>query len=266
MFLIQTRVGPSAIHGNGVFAQEAAAAGQIIWRYDPTFDHLFSQSEFDAAQPAVRQFLAMYAYPAIDFAGSWVLPGDHARFLNHSNCPNTVERPFESLAAVPINVGDEITCGYGAFCVDWNPAELGERSGNRVLKPHANLYTRIGRAAYGVGVIAIRDIPPGTELFMGDHGATVRIAVAEVEAIEDPEIRRMYFDFCPEEQGALIAPVEFNLLTMGWHLNHSAKPNVAVGPGMKFSSSRLILQGEELTTDYASYSESAKRLISTWKS
>jgi hypothetical protein len=266
MFILRTRIGPSAIHGSGVFAQEPAAPGQVVWRYDPIFDRLFTQTQLDAAQPAIRQFLQMYAYPAIDFDGAWLLAGDDARFLNHSNVPNTVERRFESLAAVPIAVGDEITCDYGAFCMDWNPAELGELLGDRRTTPHCNLYTRIGRATHGVGVIAIRDIPPGTELFMGDYGATVRIPVDEVEAIEDPEIRRMYLDFCPEERAAFIAPADFNQLTMGWHVNHSDSPNVAVGPGMKFISSRLIPRGEELTTDYASYSESAKRLMASWRS
>jgi SET domain-containing protein len=264
MFLIRTRVGPSAIHGNGVFAQEPAAVGQVIWRYDPFFDRLISQAEFNSAQPAIRQYLQMYAYLTIEFPGMWLLSGDDARFLNHSNLPNTVERPFETLARIPIAVGDEITCDYSAFCANWDPAELGETFLDRPAAPHSNLYTRIGRASHGVGVVAIRDIPPGTELFMGDYGATVRIPIAEVEAIEDPEIRRMYFDFCPEEKAAFIAPADFNQLTMGWHLNHSDAPNVKVEPGMRFVCSRLIRKGEELTTDYAAYSDSAKRLIANW--
>jgi SET domain-containing protein len=51
--------------------------------------------------------------------GQLVLSGDHARFLNHSDDPNTQARPFLSIARRSIASGDEITCDYGAFCVDW---------------------------------------------------------------------------------------------------------------------------------------------------
>jgi hypothetical protein len=264
MFLIRTRVGPSSIHGNGVFAMEAATVGQTIWRYDPVYDPAFSQAQFDAAPPATQAFLEMYAYRAIDLAGAWVLSGDHARFLNHSDRPNTTEVPFESRAAAPIAAGDEITCDYGAFCAGWSATELGPSVKASPPAPHRDLYTRIGRGVQGVGVIAIRDIPSGTVLFVGDEGATVRVPVAEVEAIEDAAVRQMYFDFCPEKDGAFVAPANFNQLTIGWHVNHSDVPNVAVADGLRFVTKRLIYAGEELTTDYATYSQSARRFIPTW--
>ena len=66
-----------------------------------------------------RAHLDAYAYPAADLAGATVLCCDHATFLNHGHDPNTVERPFASVAARPIAAGEEITCDYGAFCVGW---------------------------------------------------------------------------------------------------------------------------------------------------
>lgn len=262
MFLVHTRVGPSAIHGNGVFAGEPVAAGREIWRYDPVFDRNFSQAQFDAAPPATQAFLRMYAYCAIDLNGDWLLSGDHARFLNHSARPNTVERPFVSLAARLIAAGDEITCDYAAFCAEWS--EDFAATAVTPSSPHRDLYTRIFPSANGVGVVAIRDIPNGAALFTGDEGAIVRVPVAEVEAIKDAEIKRMYLDFCPEEDGAFIAPANFNQLTMSWHLNHSDTPNVATSPDLRFAASRLIRAGEELTTDYRAYSESYRRLQLTW--
>ena len=261
MLLIKTRVGTSSIHGNGVFADEAVAVGQPVWRFDPKFDRTFPQGDFDEALPAIRDFLAMYAYRSVDLGGDWLLSGDHARFLNHSDAPNTVELPFESRASRPIAPGDEITCDYGAFCEDWDRAEVG---GLPAL-PHDGLYTRIGRSRHGIGVIAIRDIAPGVEPFAGDYGATVRIPAATVDAIEDDEIKRMYLDFCPLHNGAFIAPANFNQLTIGWHVNHSDRPNLKVDDQMRFIASALIAKGEELTTDYATYSESAKAMIATWK-
>jgi hypothetical protein len=265
MFFIRTHVGPSLIHGIGVFASEHVAAGEVVWRFDQTFDRTFSQAQFDEASSSMQAFLEMYAYRAIDLSGDWVLSGDHARFLNHSDRPNTIETPFESKAAVTIAAGDEITCDYGAFCAGWDRSELGDADATGPMTPHRDLYTRIAKCRHGVGVIAIRDIPQGTLLFAGDDGATVRVPVAEVEVIKEDAIRQMYLDFCPEVDGAFVAPFNFNQLTMGWYINHSDRPNVAVEQS-HFFATLPIRAGEELTTNYLTYSESAARLAPTWTS
>ena len=130
--------------------------------------------------------------------------------------------------------------------------------------PHRNLYTRIKPSTKGVGVFAIRDIPKDTELFVGDIGNIVRVSVADVEKIEDLEVRRMYFDFCPVVDGYFVAPNDFNQITMGWYLNHSDNPNVSVRPEMQFFTSRFVEIGEELTADYTTYSEHAAKYAPAW--
>lgn len=62
-----------------------------------------------------REFLAIYGYRSKDLDGKIVLCGDHARFLNHSDDPNTEELPFVSTARRQIGAGEEITCDYGGF-------------------------------------------------------------------------------------------------------------------------------------------------------
>ncbi|RYB02565.1 SET domain-containing protein [Lichenibacterium ramalinae] len=119
MFLIRTRLGPSPIHGVGVFALEAVPAGTVVWRYDAAFDRIVTPTERDGAPRAFRAHLDAYAYPSADLGGATLLCCDHAKFLNHSDHPNTAERPFMSVAARPIAVGEEITCDYGTFCVGW---------------------------------------------------------------------------------------------------------------------------------------------------
>jgi uncharacterized protein len=131
--------------------------------------------------------------------------------------------------------------------------------------PHHNLYTRIKISANGVGVFAIRDIPEGTPLFAGDVGETVAIPVSEVEAIVGEEVRRMYIDFCPVVDGCFVAPRDFNQITMGWYLNHSDKPNVAASEELRFIASRFIPKGEELLTDYTTYSAHAPDFVGRWK-
>ena len=119
MLLIRTRVAPSAIHGIGVFAREPVAAGAAVWRYAPEFDRTVTAEDVAAAPPAFRAYLDAYAYPSADIGGAMLLSCDDAKYLNHSDDPNTEERPFLSLARRPIAPGEEITCDYGAFCIGW---------------------------------------------------------------------------------------------------------------------------------------------------
>ena len=131
MFVIRTRVGPSLIHGTGVFACEDIAIGIAVWRFHPPFDQILSDSDVAALPAIVRDFLSTYAYRSRDLEGRLVLAGDHARFLNHSDDPNTSERPFLSVACKSINAGDEITCDYAAFCTDGLGFEQRDLSGRR---------------------------------------------------------------------------------------------------------------------------------------
>jgi len=119
MLLIRTRVGPSPIHGNGVFACEAAPLGTTVWKFEPAFDRVISDEELRKMPAAFCEYINMYAYHARDLGGRLLLPCDHAKFLNHSADPNTKELPFRSVATRLIEAGEEITCDYGAFCVDW---------------------------------------------------------------------------------------------------------------------------------------------------
>jgi hypothetical protein len=130
--------------------------------------------------------------------------------------------------------------------------------------PHRNLYTRIRATRTGVGVFAIRDIPEGTQLFVGDVGETVALPISDVEAIADDEIRRVYVDFCPVIDGCYIAPVDFNQITMAWYLNHSNEPNVVVSEDLQLFASRLISRGEELISDYTTYSDHAPSYVRKW--
>jgi hypothetical protein len=270
MFVIKTRVGPSSIHGTGVFACENVAIGDPVWRFHPPFDQILSERDIAKLPSVAREYLEMYAYPSSDLSGQLVLSGDHARFLNHSDDPNTEARPFLSVARRSIAPGDEITCDYGAFCVGWtglNDASSLQPAAVTPMGsayPHYNLYTRLRTSAHGVGVFAIRDIPDGMRLFKGDSGMIVRVPRAAVDRITDPELRRVYFDFCPSLDDVFIAPADFNLLTMEWYMNHSADPNVVADHNMQFFSCRPIGVGEELTTDYASFSDHSPTLVSQW--
>jgi hypothetical protein len=270
MFVIKTRVGPSTIHGIGVFACEDVPAGCVVWQFHPPFDQVLSQLDIAGLPEIAREYLEIYAYRCLDLGGKLVLSGDHARFLNHNDDPNTEERPFASIARRPIVRGEEITCDYGAFCTGWTgfgtePHNTqASRSKMTDAMPHRNLYTRLKVSAHGVGVFAIKDIPNRLRLFEGDASTVVRVPLAAVDQIQDAEVRRMYFDFCPMHDGYFIAPVDFNQLTMAWYMNHSDNANVQIDDTMQFIACRPIAAGEELTTDYTSFSDHALPLIAQW--
>jgi SET domain-containing protein len=57
--------------------------------------------------------------------------------------------------------------------------------------------------------------------------------------------------------GCFVAPKDFNQITMEWYLNHSDEPNVAALKDLRFIASRFIPKGEELLSDYTTYSAHA---------
>jgi SET domain-containing protein len=123
MLLIRTRVAPSPIHGVGVYACETVQPGTTVWRFDPGFDRVIDESELTNAPAAFRKYVDMYAYASSDLGGRLLLPCDHAKFLNHSDTPNTEALSFVSIARCLIEIDDEVTCDYGKFCVGWTGFE-----------------------------------------------------------------------------------------------------------------------------------------------
>lgn len=116
MLLIATRIGTSPLHGLGLFAAEPVAAGSEIWRFTPRFDLELSKAEVGALPRPAREFVEHFGY--LDGRlGRWVVCFDNARFMNHSDTPNS--RPDYSadpygvdLALRDIGPGEEITTDY----------------------------------------------------------------------------------------------------------------------------------------------------------
>jgi SET domain-containing protein len=106
----------------------------------------------------------------------------------------------------------------------------------------------------GVGVFAIKDIPKGTHIFEPDDDELISVSRDEVEKLE-PQLRRLYEDFCVLIDDTYQCPSTFNKLTPSWYLNNSKDPNVAADPSLKFYAIRDIEAGEELTADYSTYSD-----------
>ena len=100
---------PSQIHGRGLFALEAIPAGAVVWAYDPAVDRIELEPDPNG-----------YSWRVGD---SHVVPGDDARFINHSSTPNLSTTPglSPSVAARDIEPGEELTEDY-SYDLDWEGA------------------------------------------------------------------------------------------------------------------------------------------------
>jgi uncharacterized protein len=128
MLFIKTRVGPSGIHGMGLFAGEFVPRGAPIWRFEPGFDHDFSPEQFAALPPLARSHTRWFCFVSRE-NGHVILSGDHACFINHSaeantGTPRDTQPPVTTVARRDIAAGEEITCNYWEYDAD-TPWKLG---------------------------------------------------------------------------------------------------------------------------------------------
>lgn len=116
MLLIDTYVGPSEIEGVGVFAAQPIAKGQLIYRFEPSFDRLICIHELAGLPEPIRVFIERYTYPHPTAPDMLVLDADNGRHMNHSAAPNTdFSDAIFGYAIRDIAPGEEIVCDYSEF-------------------------------------------------------------------------------------------------------------------------------------------------------
>jgi len=138
MLIIAATIGPSTIHGTGVFAAEPIKKGQVIWILHKGFDQTYTKEQLDQLPKKVYEnALKSYIYwsPILQ---RYIFCADQARFYNHAedcNCKGStwdeiseeerekLRREYNNLdnieykegftiAAKDIAVGDELTSNY----------------------------------------------------------------------------------------------------------------------------------------------------------
>ena len=118
MFLVPVRLDRSEIHGFGVFAAEHIPAGTRVWEFTEGVDYRISAEEVHGAPEPWRGELLKYAYR--DSSGDYILCGDAARFMNHSEQPSCDDSgDLYTVAIADIAPGVELTCDYRTFDLDW---------------------------------------------------------------------------------------------------------------------------------------------------
>ena len=134
MILVPTRVAASGIHGNGLFAAVDLPKGTPFYRFVPGFDQALSPEAWATLPEPARGFARHFTYFDRD-SNRMILSGDDARFMNHSERPNTGvpagidfadNEPVLTRTLRDIAAGEELTCDYRAFDGDvaWKLGQL----------------------------------------------------------------------------------------------------------------------------------------------
>jgi uncharacterized protein len=124
MLQVKTRLGPSAIHGLGIIADQFIEKGTIIWRFTPGIDTRFTPEQVSRLPPFARDYLVLYSFPSKQ-PGLRTLCADNGRYFNHSNAPSALsahedgEEEVVTRAIRDIVPGEEITDDYGSFTPDF---------------------------------------------------------------------------------------------------------------------------------------------------
>lgn len=119
MLLVKTILRESKLEGVGLFADEPIAAGSPVWVIDHRCDREFTREELATLPPTARAYVEKYAFVS-NATGRFVLVGDHARYINHSDRPNVqvTNQKGDAVARVDIQPGTEITLNYKEISAD----------------------------------------------------------------------------------------------------------------------------------------------------
>ena len=123
MFIVPIRLGRSPIHGFGVFAVEPLPAGTRVWEFTEGVDYRIPARDIERCPEPWHSELVKYGYR--DAAGDYILCGDAARFMNHSEDPSCDDSGDEFTVTLrDIAIGEELTCDYRSFDLDWQSDPL----------------------------------------------------------------------------------------------------------------------------------------------
>ena len=120
MMLVETELRPSSISGIGVFATHFIPKGTVIWKLDERFYVMVKQTDVASLPQIMQDHIQKYCYPHMLRDGIICCDIDNGRFMNHSNPANTkFSDPELGWAIRDIEAGEEITCNYSEFLLDF---------------------------------------------------------------------------------------------------------------------------------------------------
>ena len=131
-----------------------------------------------------------------------------------------------------------------------------------------DIYCRLGVSKIsGVGVIAIKDIPKGTNPFKtlsNEQEKIIELTDNDIKNVDKNTVKILddFFGHVDKnKKNKKIYDVMYqgpNSINISFYLNHSIKPNIDIVEDPKkeylgFVTNRLIKKGEELTINYEDY-------------
>jgi len=117
MILVKTKIGPSKVHGIGLFADQFIPKGTVTFEYTPSFDVSFTKEEIEKMPKITQDYLIFYTY-FDKKRNKYVLCSDNQRFINHTddiNKMNIKSTPDQDVAIRDIQPGEEFLCNYNDF-------------------------------------------------------------------------------------------------------------------------------------------------------
>lgn len=129
MLLVEHFIGPSSIHGLGVFTAKAIRKCELVWEFNPIIDRVINSDDLIDLPPHVVAMIYKRAeyFPS---TGSFVLATDGDAFMNHSNTPSLLDHGTRMYAARDLEAGEELTCDYRhvrVVCFDTRVTQLMEK-------------------------------------------------------------------------------------------------------------------------------------------
>lgn len=124
-----------------------------------------------------------------------------------------------------------------------------------------DIYCRLGVSSInGIGIIAIKDIPKGTNPFKNLSNKKDTIITLYDNNLKDIDtnVVKLVKDFFGNNASYDVLYEGPNYINISYYLNHSIKPNVNILPTGKnkyynFITNVFIKKGEELTINYNDY-------------
>jgi SET domain-containing protein len=124
-----------------------------------------------------------------------------------------------------------------------------------------DIYCRVGVSKFaGVGVLAIKDIPKGTNPFKHlskEKEKIVELTESDVEKL-NPNVKRLLRNFFGNGNTYDVLAAGPNYINISFYLNNSKNPNLDIietdnSEYLEFITNRDIKEGEELMIDYSKY-------------
>jgi uncharacterized protein len=115
MMTIETFLKEVPGKGIGLFTVNAVKKGAVVWKYESNLCKSFLAKDVEKMDPVARAFIDKYGYIVPGAERIVELDLDNARFMNHSDDPNTEYPGHNGYALRDISAGEEITCDYRKF-------------------------------------------------------------------------------------------------------------------------------------------------------